>query len=134
MSKTPLQLAGISKPLYAGFWIRFGSLLLDFLIILPVTFILYYINNRALGNYMLTIVPSLLFGLWYNVYLVQKYGGTPGKLIAGIKIIDLNGRILYSWTTTSMVEQVNISDLTSGVYLVEISQLGAHTVIRLAVD
>ena len=51
-----------------------------------------------------------------------------------VKIIDLNGRILYSWTTTSMVEQVNISDLTSGVYLVEISQLGVHTVIRLAVD
>ncbi|MDE0722612.1 MAG: T9SS type A sorting domain-containing protein, partial [Flavobacteriales bacterium] len=51
-----------------------------------------------------------------------------------VKIIDLNGRILYSWTTTSMVEQVNISDLASGVYLVEISQSGAHTVIRLAVD
>jgi hypothetical protein len=29
---------------------------------------------------------------------------------------------------------VNISDLASGVYLVDISQSGVHTVIRLAVD
>jgi len=33
-----------------------------------------------------------------------------------------------------MVEQINISDLASGVYLVEVSQEAAHTVIRLAVD
>ncbi len=51
-----------------------------------------------------------------------------------VKIIDLNGRVLSSWTTVSMVEKVNISHLSSGVYLVEISQAGAHTVIRLAVD
>jgi hypothetical protein len=51
-----------------------------------------------------------------------------------VNIIDLNGRILRSWTTTSMVEQVNTSDLSPGVYLVQISQSGFHTVIRLAVD
>ena len=51
-----------------------------------------------------------------------------------IKIIDLNGRVLSDWTTTSMVEQVNISDFSPGVYLVEVSQGGVKTIIRLAVD
>jgi hypothetical protein len=51
-----------------------------------------------------------------------------------VKIIDLNGRVLSDWTTTSMVEQVNISDFSPGVYLVEVSQGGVKTIIRLAVD
>jgi hypothetical protein len=33
-----------------------------------------------------------------------------------------------------MVEKVNISDLASGIYLVEISQGDVNTVVRLAVD
>ncbi len=91
MTKTPLKIGGISNSLYAGFWIRLGSLLLDFLIILPVTGVILYVNNLAMTNYMYTIIPSLIFGLWYNIYLVQKYGGTPGKLIVGIKIITSDG-------------------------------------------
>tara|TARA_B110000459_G_scaffold188038_1_gene220912 strand:+ start:298 stop:2223 length:1926 start_codon:yes stop_codon:yes gene_type:complete len=51
-----------------------------------------------------------------------------------VNIIDLKGRVLRSITTTSMVEQINISDLASGVYLVEVSQDAVHTLIRLAVD
>jgi uncharacterized RDD family membrane protein YckC len=92
MTKTPLKIDGISDPLYAGFWSRLGSLLLDFLIILPFTGLIVFVNNLSLRNYIFTIVPSLIFGLWYNVYLVQKYGGTPGKLIAGIKIITSSGK------------------------------------------
>jgi uncharacterized RDD family membrane protein YckC len=91
MTKTPLRIPGTVGSLYAGFWIRLGSLLLDFLIILPVTGIILYVNNLGIQNYMFTIIPSLIFGLWYNIYLVQKYGGTPGKLIVGIKIIASNG-------------------------------------------
>jgi uncharacterized RDD family membrane protein YckC len=125
MTKTPLKIDGISDSLYAGFWSRLGSLLLDFLIILPVTGIILYVNNLALGYYILTIVPSLIFGLWYNIYLVQKYGGTPGKLIVGIKIISSNGKkvewkhailrhlVLFAITLISifmMIRAVGIAD------------------------
>ena len=41
--------------------------------------------------YLYTLVPNLLFGLWYNIYLPKKHGGTPGKLVAGMKIIRLDG-------------------------------------------
>ena len=91
MAKTPLKIDKIRESLYAGFWVRLGSLLLDFIIIIPFTGIIVYINNQGLNNYYFTIIPSLIFGLWYNVYLVKKYGGTPGKLITGIKIIRING-------------------------------------------
>ena len=36
-------------------------------------------------------IPGILFGLFYSVYLVRRFGGTPGKLIAGIRIRKLNG-------------------------------------------
>ncbi len=34
--------------------------------------------------------PGLLIGLWFHVYLVTKYGGTPGKLLLKIKITKVD--------------------------------------------
>ena len=51
-----------------------------------------------------------------------------------VRIVDFNGRTIRQWNTTSMVENVNVSDLSSGIYLVEISQGDVNTVVRLAVD
>ena len=51
-----------------------------------------------------------------------------------VRIVDFNGRTIHQWNTTSMVENVNVSDLSSGIYLVEISQGDVNTVVRLAVD
>jgi len=38
------------------------------------------------------LVLFLILGLWYEVYLVQRYGGTPGKLLLGIVIQQIDGR------------------------------------------
>lgn len=90
--QTPLKVEGISEDLYAGFWIRLGSLLLDFIFIIPVAFLVLYLNGLGKNVYFYTVIPNLIFGLWYNVYLPKKYGGTPGKLAVGISIIRLNGQ------------------------------------------
>lgn len=90
--QTPLKVEGISEDLYAGFWIRLGSLLLDFIFIIPVVFLVLYLNGLGKNVYFYTVIPNLIFGLWYNVYLPKKYGGTPGKLAVGISIIRLNGQ------------------------------------------
>ena len=87
----PFEIKGIRDNLYAGFWIRLGSLFLDIVFLMPIIFLAYYINSLNINMYFYTIVPNLIFGLWYNIYLPKKYGGTPGKLIAGIKIIKLDG-------------------------------------------
>ena len=91
MNETPLKIEGIEESLYAGFWSRLGSLFLDFLIVIPFTGLILYINSLGLNNYFITVIPGLAFSLWYHVYLVKKHGGTPGKLIVGIKIINING-------------------------------------------
>ena len=90
--QTPLRLDGVTENIYAGFGIRLGSLLLDFIFVIPVTILTLYLNSLGKNFYFYTVIPSLLFGLWYNIYLPKRYSGTPGKLVAGIKIIRLDGQ------------------------------------------
>lgn len=92
--QTPLEIDGISDSIYAGFWARFASLLLDTIIMLPVIFLTLYLNGLGKNIYFYTLIPNFVFGLWYYIYLTKKYGGTPGKLIAGMKIIKLNGELI----------------------------------------
>ena len=89
--KTPLNLFGVFDNIYAGFWIRFGSLMLDFIFIIPVTILNLYLNSLGKNIYFFTIIPNFLFGLWYNIYLPKRFGGTPGKLLVGIKILRIDG-------------------------------------------
>lgn len=89
---TPLVIEGVNESIYAGFWIRLGSLLLDFLIMLPVISLTLYLNGLSKNAYYFTIIPSFIFHFWYGIYLVKKYGGTPGKLITGIKILRTDGK------------------------------------------
>ncbi|RVT72757.1 RDD family protein [Flavobacterium sufflavum] len=91
-TQIPITIPGIDNNIYAGFWVRLGSMLLDGIIMLPIIFIILYVNGLSVNMYFYTIIPNLLFGIWYNIYLPKKYGGTPGKLIAGIKIIKMNGK------------------------------------------
>lgn len=88
----PITISGIDNDIYAGFWVRLGSMFLDGIIMLPIIFLILYVNGLSVNMYFYTIIPNLLFGIWYNIYLPKKYGGTPGKLIAGIKIIKMDGK------------------------------------------
>ena len=89
--QAPLSIEGINENIYAGFWIRLGSLLLDGLITTPVIFLTLYLDGLSMNAYYFTIIPGLIFNFWYRIYLVKKHGGTPGKLILGIKILKING-------------------------------------------
>ena len=54
--------------------------------------------------------------------------------VHNVKLYDLGGRTLLNFETSAMVQDMNISDFASGVYLVEVAQGNASTVIRLAID
>lgn len=43
-------------------------------------------------------VPSLLINLGFHVYLVGRYGGTPGKLMMGLRVRRLDGSNVDYWT------------------------------------
>lgn len=89
--QTPLTLEGVYDNIYAGFGQRLGSLLLDFVFVLPVSFAILYANRLGLYVHLITLIPSLVFSLWYHVYLTQRNGGTPGKTVINLKIIRIDG-------------------------------------------
>jgi len=76
---------------YAGFWKRFGAYWLDFIIFLPFTALSLWGNEYLRLFQLYWFVPSLIIIIWFNVYLVQKYGGTPGKLLLKIKVVKVDG-------------------------------------------
>lgn len=89
--QTPIHISGIHESLYAGFWTRFGSLLADFIFLSPIVILTLFLNGLDKNAYFYTFIPSIAFGIWYNIYLPRRYGGTPGKLVSGIKIIRSDG-------------------------------------------
>ena len=64
---------------YAGFWPRLAALLLDLLIVLPLSALSFWGGERYRLFELYYLVPSILFGLFWGVYLVRRFGGTPGK-------------------------------------------------------
>ncbi|WP_233080718.1 RDD family protein [Rheinheimera soli] len=76
---------------YAGFWRRFGAFWLDALFMVPVMALTVWGNEQARLFQLYWLLPGLAFGLWFNLYLVKKYGGTPGKLLLDIKITKIDG-------------------------------------------
>jgi len=87
----PTTFPEISDEVYAGFWIRTAAQLLDFMITIPVVGLVFYLNGLSKSAYFYMILPNLIFHVLFYVYLVKQYGGTPGKLIMGIKIIRKDG-------------------------------------------
>lgn len=76
---------------YAGFGPRLASILLDCLIMSPLIALIFWAKSHYRLFDVYYLIPDILFGLFYSVYLVKRFGGTPGKLIMGIRIRKLNG-------------------------------------------
>jgi uncharacterized RDD family membrane protein YckC len=76
---------------YAGFWPRLGSLMLDCIIMLPIVALILWGSSTFRLFDVYYFLPGILFGLFYSVYLVRRFGGTPGKLLMGIRIRKLDG-------------------------------------------
>jgi len=76
---------------YAGFWRRFGAFWIDFIVLLPLMGIAYVFGEQTRLFQLYWFIPGLAFGLWYHVYLVVRYGGTPGKLFLTIRVAMTDG-------------------------------------------
>lgn len=76
---------------YAGFGPRLASLLLDFVVTLPLGALAIWGTSSFRLFDLYYLIPGALFSLFYHVYLVRRYGGTPGKLLAGIVIRKVDG-------------------------------------------
>lgn len=76
---------------YAGFWIRFGAVVIDFLILsIPIGLISQYIFGVPENRLELStsdVVANLTF-IIVSIFCWVKFAGTPGKLILNLKVLD----------------------------------------------
>ena len=129
--QTPLKLSGITESIYAGFWIRVWAQILDTVFVLPVLFLILYINGLGKNMYFYTLLPNLLFILWYNVYLPQKNGGTPGKTMAGITIIRIDGNYI-SWKEAALLYVVLFSLSILNIIMISCNVLKANDTLFMS--
>ncbi len=92
---------------YSGFWRRFFAYIIDALIIAIVTAaciiapLVFIVANGANGRASLSFVYLIemsaifvIFLLYDSIFLSLGTMATPGKLVLGIKVTDLNGNRL----------------------------------------
>jgi uncharacterized RDD family membrane protein YckC len=70
---------------YAGFWIRFLAYIIDGVILLGINLILLLVA-AATGSWLGTVI-----GVIYYIGFWAWQGQTPGKMVVGIKVIQVDG-------------------------------------------
>ncbi len=73
---------------WAGFWIRVGASLIDFIVYIPaIAFNMY--NIYSLKSLPLQLLITLIL-IVYKPLLEFRYGATVGKMAVGIKVVNNN--------------------------------------------
>ncbi len=75
---------------YPGFWRRLGALLIDSALVAPLFVLNYFLGTTANALIYLAIVGQIV-GLFMGVFMVRKYGGGPGKLLLGLRVVMTDG-------------------------------------------
>lgn len=83
----------LNPPKYAGFWIRLGSYLLDCVILISLQYVLAWPHHQ--GNFQTFLYNSNpIFGIIVSAAFFiggwAIFGATPGKMILGLKVIDID--------------------------------------------
>ncbi len=82
-----------SEVKYAGFWVRFGARLLDILILeLPIALIGVGLTALTQSQFWYYLIQLAMISL--IVWMDGTKGGTPGKLIIGLKIVNEKGQFI----------------------------------------
>lgn len=75
---------------YGGFGRRLGAILIDLVIVLPFIPVFWWGDSHFRLFQIYWIIFCQLFGLICSVYLVKRFGGTPGKLLMKLSIRKVN--------------------------------------------
>ncbi|WP_405175792.1 RDD family protein [Paenibacillus sp. FSL H8-0261] len=111
---------------FIGFWNRVLATILDLLIILIPAVIVYWIfNSLAISLHSeIPIILEYIFFVVFDVFMIVRFGGTPGKLVLKMKIVNQQGNIptlkealirnIFRIISTifSMIVGVSLYDLT----------------------
>ena len=75
-----------SRP--AGFWVRIGAAIIDYLIFMPILILAIWNGFKLKSTFLLILIH--LLGLIYKPFMESYFGATLGKMSCGIKVIDDN--------------------------------------------
>ncbi len=130
---------------YAGFWLRFAAFWIDFLIMSPLfVLVIWGAEQFRLFN-VYYFLPGTLFSFFYGVYLVRRFGGTPGKRLMKVRIAKVNGdpvtyreailRYLPEWLIgigSSLAGMLAVLSLTDAQYFAPASFLDRSRLVQSA--
>lgn len=95
------------KDVYAGFWPRFAAGFIDFLILMPLIYLSFYINRQNLTGAILLSVPIALSFIFFHAFFNARFGATPGKMALKIKIVKPDGTAI-GWSEALKRQAVDI--------------------------
>lgn len=76
------------KENWAGFWVRVGASLIDFLVYLPLIGLNMY-NLYILKSLPLQLIVAIIITI-YKPFMEYRYGATLGKMAVKIRVVNLN--------------------------------------------
>ncbi len=76
---------------YVSFWRRLVAHLLDLALLLPYGAFVTRVPWRSQEGFVISQLGVLIIFLLFNVYLVKRFGGSPGKIILRMRIATLDG-------------------------------------------
>jgi len=120
---------------YAGFGIRLLAWLIDFLVLLFlsliiglisgffIAFLLIYVSIvsadssivRFLSDFIGVFIGFSVTLLYFTLFWSSKFQGTPGKIVLGLKIVDVNGNKISYFTALIRYISTIISSLLLGI-------------------
>jgi len=132
-NQTPLPTNDNARPQYGGFWIRFGAYWLDALILMPFSLLVTWLNGLNREIFFFTFIPSLAVSIFFHVYCVKRWGGSPGKLICGLRIVSTSLQAAgwrEAWLRYSILLAVSL--LSMAVYIYALNQMSDAEYLRLS--
>jgi uncharacterized RDD family membrane protein YckC len=115
---------------YAGFWIRFGAVIIDLIIIGVFNSILNIIlisigvlnaltpnfdQSKFIKYYLITVSINMATKFIYEVFFVGKWGATIGKMACGLKIVTADSdRVTYLRSFARYFGEI-VSNITLGI-------------------
>jgi uncharacterized RDD family membrane protein YckC len=124
---SPQELAAPGRRRFAGFWIRFGAMFIDGLILLAVNTVLALLLQSAvtpgrspeaqLGPQLFINFLQLVIGITYVTFFLGKFGATPGKMACGLKVIVSNGQPISHMRAFGRYWAVTLSSIISYILL-----------------
>lgn len=103
---------------YAGFWQRFFAYWVDLIVLLPLTGMAYLLGEKSRLFMLYWFIPGLIVGLLFHVYLVKRYGGTPGKLLLKTRIAMTDGAPVTTKASLLRYAGLFILSTLSGIALI----------------